>query len=103
VESGRSASVLHKRMASHEAATAAAAEQISREDHFSDLWAELRKALAWFDSAGSIPDGASRQAEIEAILALRRELGCAPLHQALSSFASGLEGSGSYDRRAEDV
>src|SRR5262249_3918537 len=41
--------------------------------------------------------------EIEAILALMRELGCAQLQQALSRFASGLESYGSYDRRAEDV
>jgi len=32
-----------------------------------------------------------------------RELGCAQLNQALSSFASGLEGYWSYYRRAEDV
>jgi hypothetical protein len=32
-----------------------------------------------------------------------RELGCAPLQQALSSFVSGLEGYWSYYRRAEDV
>jgi hypothetical protein len=75
----------------------------------------LRKALEWFDSEGSIPDGASRQAEIEAILALMRELakrvmvdavcelGCAPLNQALSSFASGLEGYWSYYQRAEQL
>ena len=56
-----------------------------------------------FDSAGRIPDGASRQAEIEAILALMRELGCAQLTQALSSFASGLESYWGYYRRAEDV
>src|SRR4029453_8056544 len=40
---------------------------------------------------------------IEAILALMHELGCAQLNQALSSFASGLEGYWSYYRRAEDV
>ena len=63
----------------------------------------MRKALELFDSEGRIPDSASRQAEIEAILALMRELGCAQLNQALSSFASGVEGYWSYYRRAEDV
>jgi hypothetical protein len=103
LEIGRSASVIHKRMESYEAAKAAAEETISRYDHCYSLWAELRKALEWFDSEGSIPDGASRQAEIEAIVALMRALGCAQLTQALSSFASGLEGSWSSDQRAEDV
>src|SRR2546427_4668668 len=92
LEIGRSEAVINKRMESYEAAKAAAAEKISRYDHFCYLWAELRKALALFDSAGRIPDGALRQAEIEAILELMRELGCAQLNQALSSFASGLEG-----------
>ena len=45
----------------------------------------------------------SRQAELQAILELMRELGCEQLNQALSSFASGLEGYWSYYRRAEDV
>jgi hypothetical protein len=98
---GRSESVIHKRIESYEAAKAAAEEKISRYDHFCSLWAELRKALELFDSEGRIPDGASRQAEIEAILALRRELGCAQLNQALSSFASGLEGYWGYDQKAE--
>jgi hypothetical protein len=56
-----------------------------------------------FDNEGRIPDSTSRQAEIEAILALMLELGCAQLNQALSSFASGLEGYWRYYRRAEDV
>ena len=103
LESGRSESVINKRMASYEAAKATAEEKISRYDHCCYLWAELRKALEWFDSEGRIPDGASRQAEIEAILALMRELGCAQLNQTLSSFASGLEGYWGYDRRAENV
>jgi hypothetical protein len=63
----------------------------------------LRQTLELFNSEGRIPDGASRQAEIGAIVALMRELGCAQLKQALSSFASGLEGYWSYDRRAEEV
>src|SRR5215475_1706606 len=103
LEIGRSEAVITKRMESYEAAKAAAAEKISRYDHFCYLWAELRQALELFDSEGRIPDRASRQAEIEVILALMRELGCAQLQQALSSFASGLEGYWSYYRRAEDV
>src|SRR5919109_628926 len=46
LEIGRSESVIKKRMESYEAAKAAAAEKISRYDHFCYLWAELRKALA---------------------------------------------------------
>jgi hypothetical protein len=103
LEIGRSEPVLTKRMASYEAAKAAADEKISRYDHFCYLWAELRQALELFNSEGRIQDGASRQAEIGAIVALMRELGCAQLHQALSSFASGLEGYWSYYRRAEEV
>src|SRR3989442_3207913 len=90
-------------MESYEAPKAAAEEKIRRYDHFCYLWAELRKALELFDSAGRIPDGALRQAEIEAILELMRELGCAQLNQALSSFAFGVEGYWGYYRRAEVV
>jgi hypothetical protein len=75
LEIGRSASVIHKRMESYAAAKAAAEEQSRRSDPFSSLWAELRQARAWFDSEGSIPDGASRQAESEAMVALLREGG----------------------------
>jgi hypothetical protein len=103
LEIGRSEPVINKRMASYEAAKAAADEKISRYDHFCYLWAELRKALELFDSEGRIPDGASREGEIAAIVELMRELGCAQLNQALSSFASGLEGYWSYYRRAEEV
>src|SRR5712671_562902 len=103
LEIGRSEPVINKRMASYEAAKAAADEKISRYDHFCYLWAELRKALELFNSEGRIQEGASRQAEIGAILALMRELGCAQLNQALSSFASGLEGYWDYYRRAEAV
>jgi hypothetical protein len=103
LETGRSEPVINKRMASYEAAKAAADEKISRYDQFCYLWAELRKALELFHSEGSIPDGVSRQGEIEAMLELMRALGCAQLNQALSSFASGLEGYwGSY-QRAEEV
>ena len=38
---------------------------------------------------------------MQAILELMRELGCAQLNQALSSFASGLEGYWDYYQRAE--
>jgi hypothetical protein len=98
---GRSEPVINKRMASYEAAKAAADEKISRYDHFCYLWAELRKALELFDSEGRIPEGASRQAEMKAILELMRALGCEQLNQALSSFASGLEGYWDYYQRAE--
>jgi hypothetical protein len=103
LEVGRSAPVLHKRMASYEAAKAAADEKISRYDHCGSLWAELRQALEWFNSEGSSQDGASRKAEIGAILALMRAVGWAQLPQALSSFASGLACYWSDDRRAEAV
>src|SRR6266571_7371390 len=103
LEVGRAEPVIHKRMASYEAAKAAAAEKSSQYDHCCYLWAELRKALALFDSAGRLQDGASRQAEIAAILELMRALGGAQLNQALASFASGLEGSWGTYRRAEDV
>jgi hypothetical protein len=103
LEVGRSEPVIHKRMESYEAAKAAADEKISQYDQFCYLWAALRQALELFDSAGRLQDGASRKAEIAAILELMRELGCAQLHQALASFASGLEGYWGYYRRAEDV
>jgi hypothetical protein len=103
LETGRSEPVINKRMASYAAAKAAADEKISRYDQFCYLWAELRKALELFNSEGSLPDGVSRQGEIETILALMRALGCAQLNQALSSFASGLEGYWGYYQRAEEV
>jgi hypothetical protein len=99
---GRSEPVITKRMASYEAAKAAAEEKIRQYDHFCYLWAELRKTLDLFDSEGRIPAGASRQAELQAILELMRELGCEQLNQALSSFASGLEGYWDYYQRAEE-
>src|SRR5437899_1083103 len=98
---GRSEPVINKRMASYEAAKAAAEEKIRQYDHFCYLWAELRKTLDLFDSEGRIPEGASRQAELQAILELMRELGCEQRNQALSSFASGLEGYWDYYQRAE--
>ena len=101
LEIGRSELVIHKRMASYEAAKSAADEKIRRYDHFCYLWAELRKALELFDSEGRIQHGASRQAEMQVILELMRELGCAQLNQAWSSFASGLEGYWGYDQKAE--
>ena len=45
LEIGRSEAVITKRMASYEAAKAAADEKISRYDQFCSLWAELRQAL----------------------------------------------------------
>src|SRR5918912_477972 len=52
LEIGRSEPVINKRLASYEAAKAAADEKISRYDHFCYLWAELRKALELFNSEG---------------------------------------------------
>jgi len=103
VGAGSSEPVIHKRLASYEAAKAAAEEKISQYDQFWYLWAELRKALELFDNAGRLQDGASRQAEIAAILDLMRELECTQLHQALAGFASGLEGYWGYYERIEDV
>jgi hypothetical protein len=102
VGGGRSEPVINKRMASYEAAKAAAEEKIRQYDHFCYLWAELRKTLDLFDSEGRIPEGASRQAELQAILELMRELGCEHLNLALSSFASGREGYWDYYQRAEE-
>jgi hypothetical protein len=73
LESGRSAEVIHKRLAAYETAKALAEERIKRYDNFCDLWAELRKALELFDSHGRITALTSRQAEIKAILELMRE------------------------------
>jgi hypothetical protein len=99
---GRSEPVIHKRLASYEAAKAAADEKIRQYDHFYYLWTALRKALQLFDSEGRIPQGASRQAEVKTMLELMRALGCEQLNQALLSFASGLEGYWDYYRRAEE-
>jgi hypothetical protein len=78
-------------------------QEIRRSDHFSYLWAGLRKALELFAREGRIPDLTSRQAEVEAILGLRRELGCPKRKQAIKSFAAGWECDGGYDQRAEEV
>src|SRR5256714_5700820 len=103
LESGRSEAVIHKRLESYEAAKAAAAEKIQRYDNFCYLWTGLRKALEWCNEQGELNALAARQAEIEAILELRRELGCQQLQQELSSFAAGLEGYWDYYRKAEAV
>jgi hypothetical protein len=86
LEGGRSAPVIHKRMESDEAAKAAADEKSSQYDQCGSLWAELRQALAWFDSAGRLHESAARKAESAVILELMRALGCAQLHQAVASF-----------------
>jgi hypothetical protein len=52
---------------------------------------------------GELNELAARQAEIEAILELMRELGCQQLQQELSSFAAGLAGYWAYYRKAEAV
>ena len=103
MESGRSEAVITKRRAAYEAAKAEAAEQIRQYDNFCYLWTALRQALALFDDQGEITALTSRQAEIDAIVQLMDELPCAQLHQALASFASGLEGYWGYYQRAEQV
>jgi hypothetical protein len=102
-EVGRAEAVLTKRSAAYEAAKAEAEEQIRRDDDCCSLWTALRQALALCDEQGEITALTSRQAEMAAIVQLLDALACAPLHQALASFASGLEGSWGYDQRAEQV
>jgi len=103
VEVGRSEDVITKRRAAYEAAKAEAEAQIRRYDHFCYLWTALRQALEVFDEQGEITELTSRQAEIEAIVQLMDALAGAPLHQALASFASGLQGYWGYYQRAEQV
>jgi hypothetical protein len=100
---GRSEAVITKRRVAYEAAKTAADEQIRRYDNFCYLWTALRQALELFDERGELTDLTSRQAEIAAIVQLLDELACARLHQALASFASGLEGYWGYYQRAEQV
>ena len=80
-----------------------AAEQIRRYDACWDLWAALRPALAWFDREGKITDRVARQAELEAIRALRRALGGAQLQQERQSCAAGCEGYWGSEQRAQEV
>ena len=103
VEVGRSEDVITKRRAAYEAAKAEAEAQIRRDDHFCYLWTALRQALEVFDEQGESTELTSRQAEIEAIVQLLDALAGAPLHQALASFASGLQGYWGYYQRAEQV
>jgi hypothetical protein len=103
VEVGRSEDVITKRRAAYEAAKAEAEAQIRRYDHFCYLWTALRQALEVFDEQGEITELTSRQAEIEAIVQLMDALAGAQLHQALASFASGLQGYWGYYQRAEQV
>jgi hypothetical protein len=103
LEIGRSEGVINERRAAYEAAKAKAEEKIGRYDNFCYLWAALREALELFDSRGEIKELAWRQAEIEAILGLMRELGCEQLNQEVKSFASGLKGYWGYYQRAEQV
>lgn len=63
----------------------------------------MRQALEWFDEQGERTALTSRQAEMEALGPWMDAWACAPLHQALASFASGLEGSWGSDQRAEQV
>jgi hypothetical protein len=63
----------------------------------------LRKVLELGNEQGELNELAARQAEIEAILELMRELGCQQLQQELSSCAAGLAGYWAYYRKAEAV
>lgn len=103
VASGRAEPGITKRREAYEAAKAAAEAKIRRYDACWYLWAALRQAWAWFDSEGRINDLTARQAEIEAILALRRELGCEKRTQERKSCAAGLAGYWGYEQRAEEV
>jgi len=99
----RSEAVLTQRIAAYEAAKAEADEQIRRYDNFCYLWTALRQTLELFDAQGDLPPLTSRQAEIAAIRQLLDTLACPHLQQALTSFASGLEGYWGYYQRAEQV
>lgn len=103
LEIGRSGGVIDKRRAAYEAAKAEADRKIEQYDNFCYLWAALREALELIDSRGDIKELAWRQAEIEAILGLMRELGCEQLNQEVKSFVSGLQGYWGYYQRAEQV
>ena len=100
---GRSEAVITKRRVAYEAAKAEADEQIRRYDNFCYLWTALRQTLELFNQQGEFTELTSRQAEMAAIVQLLDELTCAHLHQALASFASGLEGYWGYYQRAEQV
>jgi hypothetical protein len=56
-----------------------------------------------FDDQGELTELTSRQAEIEAIVTLMDTLDGAQLHQALVSFASGLQGYWGYYQGAQQV
>jgi hypothetical protein len=72
LESGRAEAVSNTRRESSEAAKAAAAEKSQRYDPGCSLWTGVRKALAWGDEQGESQALAARQAEIGALLELRR-------------------------------
>ncbi len=103
VEVGRSEEVITKRSAAYEAAKAEAEAKIVRYDNFCYLWTALRHALELFDDQGELTELTSRQAEIEAIVTLMDTLDGAQLHQALVSFASGLQGYWGYYQGAQQV
>ena len=100
-ESAKSASVIGTRMAAYEAAQAAAQAAIERYDNYDYLWRELRKALELFNGQGHLTSLAQRQAEIQTILALMKELGDEKLAREVASFARGMEGYWDYYQRAE--
>lgn len=100
---GRSEAVITKRSKAYEVAKAEAEAQIARYDNFCYLWTALRQTLELFDDRGRLTALASRQAEIDTIVTLLDTLDDGPLHQALASFASGLEGYWGYYQRTEQI
>ena len=101
-ESAKSASVIAARMAAYEAAQAVAPAAIERYDNYDYLWRELRHALELFNGQGRITSLAQRQAEIQTILALMKELGDDQLRREAARFAGGMEGYWDYYRRTEE-
>ncbi|NOT63263.1 MAG: hypothetical protein HOP19_23900, partial [Acidobacteria bacterium] len=103
LDSGRSLRVHERRRAEYEAARAAAAEKVQRYDNCCYLWSELRRLLEAFDETGRLPDLATRQADIGALLELLASLGSAPLQEAVKSLATGLEDYWGYYERLATV
>jgi len=102
-ESGKTADILNKRMELYLVAQIEAEKCIWLYDSFSYLWSELRVAMDLLDSKGVIQDLACRQAQVEAILQLMRELNDVKLDQEIKSFATGMEGYWGYFQRIHEV
>ncbi|MBF0103640.1 MAG: hypothetical protein HQK77_22300 [Desulfobacterales bacterium] len=101
-ESGKTETVLQKRLSEYESAQSAADQHISRYDNFCYLWRELRMELEVFDMNGNIQMLSLRQEKINIIIELMHELDDEKLKQGLKNFVSGLEGYwGYYERMAE--